>query len=301
MDTDSDESVQGNMEIEMNSDVELDFGEDQEPPDECNEFQRLVEEANRPLYPGCKSHTKFNALLRLQNLKEKHHMSDAAYSDWVELIWDFLPEGNEIPDTYSDAKKSLLSPKQLGNNIDVHLQPLIDDFKRLWEGVRGVYDATQNQTFTLRGCLLLTINDYPTYGNLSGSIMKGYNACPICVVNTKPTRLVNGGRMSYIGSRRWVGISHPYRRQKAAFNNHTEHSPAPVPLTGEKVLQRVEKEVPKFSSRPSSVVKPPETVTLVPKASPSSLLHCWIGGASSGAAVRDKSSSKTPPVRIRCR
>ncbi|KAL6223565.1 hypothetical protein ACLB2K_006950 [Fragaria x ananassa] len=57
----------------------------------------------------------------------------------------------------------------------------------------------------------------------------------------------------------------------------------------------------RFSSRPSSAVKPPETVTLVPKASPSSLLHCWIGGASSGAAVRDKSSSKTPPVRIRCR
>ncbi|KAL6124739.1 hypothetical protein ACLB2K_077249 [Fragaria x ananassa] len=57
----------------------------------------------------------------------------------------------------------------------------------------------------------------------------------------------------------------------------------------------------RFSSRPSSAVKPPETVTLVPKASPSSLLHCWIGGASSGTAVRDKSSSKTPPVRIRCR
>ncbi|KAL6213299.1 hypothetical protein ACLB2K_012746 [Fragaria x ananassa] len=57
----------------------------------------------------------------------------------------------------------------------------------------------------------------------------------------------------------------------------------------------------RFSSRPSSAVKPPTTVTLVPKASPSSLLHCRIGGASSGAAVRDKSSSKTPPVRIRCR
>ncbi|KAL6125532.1 hypothetical protein ACLB2K_073588 [Fragaria x ananassa] len=56
-----------------------------------------------------------------------------------------------------------------------------------------------------------------------------------------------------------------------------------------------------FSSQPSSAVKPPETVTLVPKALPSSLLHCWIGGTSSGAAVRDKSSSKSPPVRIRCR
>ncbi|KAL6223128.1 hypothetical protein ACLB2K_006518 [Fragaria x ananassa] len=66
------------------------------------------------MYPDCKSHTKFNALLRLQNLKVKHHMSDAAYSNWVELIGDFLPEGNEIPDTYSDAKKSLLN--ELKNN-----------------------------------------------------------------------------------------------------------------------------------------------------------------------------------------
>ncbi|KAL6133035.1 hypothetical protein ACLB2K_065272 [Fragaria x ananassa] len=138
------------------------------------------------------------------------------------------------------------SPKQPGNNIDVYLKPLIDDLKRLWEGVRGVYDSTKNQTFTLKGCLLLTINDYPAYGNLSGSIVKGYNACPICVENTKPTRLVNGGRMSFIGSRRWLGKSHPYPRQKAAFNNHTEHSPAPIPLTGEEVLQREEKDVPKY-------------------------------------------------------
>ncbi|KAL6142245.1 hypothetical protein ACLB2K_060528 [Fragaria x ananassa] len=45
----------------------------------------------------------------------------------------------------------------------------------------------------------------------------------------------------------------------------------------------------RFSFRPSSAVKPPETATLVPKASPSSLLYCWIGGALSGVAVRDKS------------
>ncbi|KAL6130445.1 hypothetical protein ACLB2K_068824 [Fragaria x ananassa] len=56
-----------------------------------------------------------------------------------------------------------------------------------------------------------------------------------------------------------------------------------------------------FSSLSSSAVKQPETATLVPKASPSSLLNCWTGGASSGAAVRDKSSSQTPPARIRCR
>ncbi|KAL6210008.1 hypothetical protein ACLB2K_020946 [Fragaria x ananassa] len=84
------------------------------------------------------------------------------------------------------------------------------------------------------------------YGNLSGSIVKSYNACPICVENTKPTRLVNGGRMSIIGSHRWPGRSHLCRRQKTAFNNYTEHSLAPVPLTSEEVLQRVENEVLKY-------------------------------------------------------
>ncbi|KAL6178312.1 hypothetical protein ACLB2K_049830 [Fragaria x ananassa] len=85
----------------MNSDVELDFGEEQEPPDECNEFQRLFEEANRPLYPDCKSHTKFNALLRLQNLKAKHYMSDAAYSNWV----------NEVAKKKTSTKRRRCEPK----------------------------------------------------------------------------------------------------------------------------------------------------------------------------------------------
>ncbi|KAL6214318.1 hypothetical protein ACLB2K_013754 [Fragaria x ananassa] len=54
----------------------------------------------------------------------------------------------------------------------------------------------------------------------------------------------------------------------------------------------------RFSSRPSSAVKPPETVTLVSKASPSSLLHCWIGGASSGAANLVLAGSETTAVTL---
>ncbi|XP_062006025.1 uncharacterized protein LOC133723223 [Rosa rugosa] len=49
--------------------------------------------------------------------------------------------------------------------------------------------------------------------------------------------------MAFIGHRRFLGRNHPYRKQKAAFNNFPEHSPHPVPLTGEEVLCRVEEEV----------------------------------------------------------
>jgi hypothetical protein len=71
-------------------------------------------------------------------------------------------------------------PKQPGNNIDVYLAPLIDNLKALWEGVDGVYDAYREDVFTLKAVLLWTINDFPTYDNLSRFTVKGYKACPIC-------------------------------------------------------------------------------------------------------------------------
>ncbi|CAL9017311.1 unnamed protein product, partial [Prunus brigantina] len=79
-------------------------------------------------------------------------------------------------------------PKQPGNDIDVYLEPLIDDLKSLWDGIRGVYDAHNGEYFTLRAALMWTINDFPAYGNLSGCVVKGYKACPICGDDTPSHR-----------------------------------------------------------------------------------------------------------------
>ncbi|CAL8154909.1 unnamed protein product [Prunus armeniaca] len=46
-------------------------------------------------------------------------------------------------------------PKQPGNDIDVYLEPLIDDLKSMWDGIRGVYDAHIGEYFTLRGDIKL--------------------------------------------------------------------------------------------------------------------------------------------------
>ena len=71
-------------------------------------------------------------------------------------------------------------PKQPGNDIDVYLDPLLDDLKLLWnEGVQ-MYDAHTKSTFTLRAMIFCTVNDFPSYGNLSGYKTKGEKACPIC-------------------------------------------------------------------------------------------------------------------------
>jgi hypothetical protein len=67
-------------------------------------------------------------------------------------------------------------PVQVGNDIDMYLQPLIDDLLVLWEeeGVR-VWDEFQQQHFNLRAILFVTIQDEHVLGSILGQAFKGYN------------------------------------------------------------------------------------------------------------------------------
>ena len=89
-------------------------------------------------------------------------------------------------------------PRQPRNDINVYLAPLLDDLKMLWEVGVESYDACQQELFTLRVVLLWTINDFPTYENLSGCIVKRYFACPICGEDTYSHRLKHGKKNSYM-------------------------------------------------------------------------------------------------------
>ena len=69
--------------------------------------------------------------------------------------------------------------------IDIYLQHLIDEWKQVW--VQGVetFDVFLKQIFNLRASLIWTINDFYTYGMLSGWMIVGKIACPYCMENTK--------------------------------------------------------------------------------------------------------------------
>ena len=54
-------------------------------------------------------------------------------------------------------------PKQPGNDIDVYLQPLIEDLKTLWDVGVDAYDAYKKETFNLRAVLMWIISDFPAY------------------------------------------------------------------------------------------------------------------------------------------
>ncbi|KAI9195928.1 hypothetical protein LWI28_019482 [Acer negundo] len=70
----------------------------------------------------------------------------------------------------------ILRPSAPGNDIDVYLQPLIDELKELWDNGLKTFDASTNQNFNMCAALLWTISDFSAYANLSGWSTKGDDA-----------------------------------------------------------------------------------------------------------------------------
>jgi hypothetical protein len=62
----------------------------------------------------------------------------------------------------------ILGPKSPRQNIDVYLQPLIDELYDLWVNGIETWDAKEKKSFKLHAILLWSINDFPTYAMLSG-------------------------------------------------------------------------------------------------------------------------------------
>lgn len=126
-----------------------------------------------------------------------------------------------------------------GNDIDVFLEPLIDELKDLWDNGATTYDAFRQVNFLMRAAIMWTINDFPAYANLSGWSTKGKNACPNCHYETDATWLTHGKKLCYRGHRRHLPMSHPFRQQHESFNLSTEMRSAPIPLTGSECLERL--------------------------------------------------------------
>jgi hypothetical protein len=75
-------------------------------------------------------------------------------------------------------------PQQPGFDMDVFLEPVMEEFEKLWRTGELMYDAFQQETFTLRAIIFVTINDHPALFALSGQF-KGKTGCLVCLDNTK--------------------------------------------------------------------------------------------------------------------
>jgi hypothetical protein len=85
----------------------------------------------------------------------------------------------------------LLIPTKLsltGLNIDVFIQPLVDELQQLWSRI-GVLTRDARATmgmayFNMRLVFMWTLHDFPAYGLISGPTTKGFKGCPMCGPHT---------------------------------------------------------------------------------------------------------------------
>ncbi|KAI5340561.1 hypothetical protein L3X38_019835 [Prunus dulcis] len=312
-------------EIDMDDNDFGDFGSDP------YEFANVIGDGDQPVYPGCRKYTKLSALVKLYNLKAKHGMSDVCFTELLILQGDLLPEGNTIPTSMYEAKKTLcalglsyekmhacpndciLYRKEYEDSTNcptcgisrwkqgkdsilkegvpakvVWYFPPIPRFKRMfqshetaksltWHAARKSIDGQMSHPADSPSWKLLD-DKWPEFGNeprnlrlaLSSdgfnphsSLSSRYSCWPVILVtyNLPPwlcmkrkfmmlTLLISGPKQPgndidvYLEpliddlKSLWVGIRGV--RQRAAFNGKPEYGIPPEPLTGEEVLHMVE-------------------------------------------------------------
>ncbi|GJV17968.1 putative transposase-associated domain-containing protein [Tanacetum coccineum] len=126
------------------------------------------------------------------------------------------------------------------NDIDVFLEPLVDDLHTLFETGVDTYDVSTKDNFNLCAVVLWTINDYPALSTLCGCLYSGFKGCVVCGKDTNCVRLFASSKQSYVGHRRYLPYNHPFRKQKKAFNGQQEFLLAPIPMTGEQIYNEVQ-------------------------------------------------------------
>jgi hypothetical protein len=94
------------------------------------------------------------------------------------------------------------------------------------------------KNFTPRSMLLWTINNFPAYVMLPGWSTKGRFACPYCHKDADSLWLKFSSKHCYMGHRCFLLTNHKWRRDKVSFNNKVEIRDAPVPLSGEQVVEQ---------------------------------------------------------------
>ncbi|KAH7836189.1 hypothetical protein Vadar_033569 [Vaccinium darrowii] len=146
-----------------------------------------------------------------------------SYSMWPVFMVPYnLPPWKCMKEPFCFMSLLIPGPSAIGRDIDVYLRPLIDELKELWENGVQTYDSSTGQTFTMRACVLWTINDFPAYGIMSGWSTKGYLTCPIC--NWDIISVSLRSKIGYLGARHYLPEHHVWRRSKL-FNGKMRIEP----------------------------------------------------------------------------
>jgi len=125
-------------------------------------------------------------------------------------------------------------------DIDVYLQPLIDELLELWNVEARTFDASKMEHFNMRAQLIWTINDLSAYADLSDWPNRGVKACPCYMHSTRSKYLKNGKKFCYMGHRKYLPTKHLWWLNRRTFDGTKELECAPNVPCGDEILQQLD-------------------------------------------------------------
>ncbi|XP_063936159.1 uncharacterized protein LOC135147220 [Daucus carota subsp. sativus] len=163
---------------------------------------------------------------------------NATHSTWPIVVVNYnLPPWLNMKPENLILSTIIPGPNDPGNNIDVYMQPLIEELKELWKTGVETFNAATNQNFTLRAGVLWTISDFPGYAMMSGWSTKGKLACPVCHYETSSMYLKHSKKVCYMNHRKFLDANHKWRSDKRRFDGTVETGTSAPMLTGRQVAE----------------------------------------------------------------
>lgn len=112
-------------------------------------------------------------------------------------------------------------PEHPGRKLNILMQPLVDEFQKLWDGVQ-TWDASLKQNFTMKAMYLWSVHDFVAYGDFVGWSTHGRLACPY-EYDCRGFTLRHGRKPSWFDChRRFLPKSHVFRKQANSFWKNTK-------------------------------------------------------------------------------
>ncbi|GJZ96142.1 RNA-directed DNA polymerase, eukaryota [Tanacetum coccineum] len=237
----SDIPTDGPATVEMVNATKDNFDED-----DLVKFQELLLDAEKPLYEGCPDFTKLSAIVKLLNLKGKYRAFDKFFTELLGLIKKMLPTDSQAWRTIDEKfLKIAEDPRNLrlgisadgvdvntgnrhhsgypGNDINVFLEPLVDDLYTLFKTGVDTYDVSTKDNFNQHAVVLWTINDYPALGTLCGCSYSGFKGCVVCGKDANRVRLSTSSKQKKNVAESLVGtLLHVSGKMKDGVNTRLD-------------------------------------------------------------------------------
>ncbi|XP_057719247.1 uncharacterized protein LOC130933641 [Arachis stenosperma] len=177
------------------------------------------------------------------------------YSIWPVILIPYnLPPWLCMKQTSFILSMIIPGPKIPGNDIDIYLDPLVDELKQLWDGVE-TYDANKGTIFKMCAALMWIISDFSGLKNLSGWNTYSGLACPTCNMDAKAHRLTFSRKWCYMGHHRFLNQGHKYRVDRKRFDGQVESRDPPMKYYGTDVLRQQSNLQVSFGKNPTLTAK----------------------------------------------